>query len=57
LVKPLFETIDNETWWTTTHCEMVLLIIKPKTTNALDKIKNIVDKIGDYNTAGFSRES
>ncbi|MDG2431949.1 carboxyl transferase domain-containing protein, partial [Flavobacterium sp.] len=52
------ETIDNETLGgATTHCEISgVTDYKAKDDkDALDKIKNIVDKIGDYNTAGFSR--
>jgi acetyl-CoA carboxylase carboxyltransferase component len=52
------ETIDNESLGgATTHCEISgVTDYKAKDDkDALDKIKNIVDKIGDYNTAGFSR--
>jgi 3-methylcrotonyl-CoA carboxylase beta subunit len=52
------ETIDNETLGgATTHCEISgVTDYKAKDdADALDKIKNIVDKIGDYDKAGFSR--
>jgi 3-methylcrotonyl-CoA carboxylase beta subunit len=52
------ETIDNETLGgATTHCEISgVTDYKAKDDkDALDKIKNIVDKIGDYDKAGFSR--
>ncbi len=52
------EDIDNETLGgATTHCEISgVTDYKCKDDKAcLDKIKNIVDKIGDYETAGFSR--
>ena len=52
------ETIDNETLGgATTHCEISgVTDYKAKDDkDALDKIKNIVDKIGDFNKAGFSR--
>lgn len=52
------ETIDNETLGgATTHCEISgVTDYKAKDDkDALDKIKNIVDKIGDYEKAGFSR--
>ncbi|NRS88307.1 acetyl-CoA carboxylase carboxyltransferase component [Flavobacterium sp. 7E] len=52
------ESIDNETLGgATTHCEISgVTDYKAKDDkDALDKIKNIVDKIGDYNKAGFSR--
>lgn len=52
------ENIDNETLGgATTHCEISgVTDYKAKDDkDALDKIKNIVDKIGDYNKAGFSR--
>lgn len=52
------ETIDNETLGgATTHCE-VSGVTDYKAKNdkdALGKIKAIVDKIGDYDTAGFNR--
>ncbi|WP_242204533.1 acyl-CoA carboxylase subunit beta [Aestuariivivens insulae] len=52
------ETIDNETLGgATTHCE-VSGVTDYKAKNdkhALDTIKNIVDKIGDYDKAGFNR--
>lgn len=52
------ENIDNETLGgATTHCEISgVTDYKAKDDkDALDKIKNIVDKIGDYDKAGFSR--
>ncbi|SHL17897.1 acyl-CoA carboxylase subunit beta [Flavobacterium chilense] len=52
------ETIDNETLGgATTHCEISgVTDYKAKDDkDALDKIKNIVDKIGDYDKAGYSR--
>ncbi|MXN89781.1 acyl-CoA carboxylase subunit beta [Flavobacterium sp. Sd200] len=52
------ENIDNETLGgATTHCEISgVTDYKAKDDkDALDKIKNIVDKIGDYTKAGFSR--
>jgi acetyl-CoA carboxylase carboxyltransferase component len=52
------ESIDNETLGgATTHCEISgVLDYKAKDDkDALDKIKFIVDKIGDYNKAGFSK--
>ncbi|WP_297333050.1 carboxyl transferase domain-containing protein [Flavobacterium sp.] len=52
------ESIDNETLGgATTHCEISgVTDYKAKDDkDALDTIKNIVDKIGDYTTAGFSR--
>ena len=53
------ETIDNETLGgATTHCE-VSGVTDYKAKNdkdALDKIKNIFSKIGDYDKAGFNRE-
>lgn len=52
------ESIDNETLGgATTHCEISgVTDYKAKDDkDALDKIKNIIDKIGDYNRAGFSR--
>ncbi|WP_366183683.1 acyl-CoA carboxylase subunit beta [Flavobacterium ovatum] len=52
------ETIDNETLGgATTHCEISgVTDYKAKDDkDALDKIKNIIDKIGDYTPAGFSR--
>ena len=52
------ESIDNETLGgATTHCE-VSGVTDYKAKNdkdALDKIKFIVDKIGDYDKAGFSK--
>ncbi|CAM1352726.1 acyl-CoA carboxylase subunit beta [Tenacibaculum halocynthiae] len=53
------ETIDNETLGgATTHCEVSgVTDYKAKDDkDALNKIKNIVDKIGDYDKAGFSRK-
>lgn len=52
------ESIDNETLGgATTHCEISgVTDYKAKDDkDALDTIKNIVDKIGDYNKAGYSR--
>ena len=52
------ENIDNETLGgATTHCEISgVTDYKAKDDkDALEKIKNIVDKIGDYDKAGFSR--
>jgi 3-methylcrotonyl-CoA carboxylase beta subunit len=52
------ETIDNETLGgATTHCEISgVTDYKAKDDkDALDKIKNIVDKIGDFNKAGYNR--
>ncbi len=52
------ETIDNETLGgATTHCEISgVTDYKAKDDkDALNRIRNIVDKIGDYEKAGFSR--
>ena len=52
------ENIDNETLGgATTHCEISgVTDYKAKNDkDALDTIKNIVDKIGDYDKAGFNR--
>lgn len=52
------ENIDNETLGgATTHCEISgVTDYKCKDDkDCLDKIKNIIDKIGDYKTAGFSK--
>ena len=52
------ETIDNETLGgATTHCEISgVTDYKAKDDkDALDKIKSIVDKIGDFDKAGFNR--
>lgn len=52
------ESIDNETLGgATTHCEISgVTDYKAKDDkDALDTIKNIVDKIGDFDKAGFSR--
>ncbi len=52
------ETIDNETLGgATTHCEISgVTDYKAKDDKeALDKIKNIIDKIGDYDKAGYNR--
>ncbi len=52
------ESIDNETLGgATTHCEVSgVTDYKAKDDkDALDKIKNIVSKIGDFNKAGFNR--
>lgn len=53
------ESIDNETLGgATTHCEISgVTDYKAKDDkDALDKIKNIVSKIGDYQKAGYNRE-
>ena len=53
------ESIDNETLGgATTHCEISgVTDYKAKDDkDALDKIKNIVSKIGDYEKAGYNRE-
>lgn len=53
------ESIDNETLGgATTHCEISgVTDYKAKDDkDALDKIKNIVSKIGDFEKAGFNRE-
>jgi acetyl-CoA carboxylase carboxyltransferase component len=53
------ETIDNETLGgATTHCEIsgVTDYKCADDNDCLDRIKNIMDKIGDYNKAGFSRK-
>lgn len=53
------ENIDNETLGgATTHCEISgVTDYKAKDDkNALDRIKSIVGKIGDYDKAGFNRE-
>ncbi|UGU16348.1 acyl-CoA carboxylase subunit beta [Sinomicrobium kalidii] len=52
------ETIDNETLGgATTHCEIsgVTDYKAEDDKDALDTIKNIMDKIGDFNKAGFNR--
>lgn len=52
------ETIDNETLGgATTHCELSgVTDYKAKDdSDALDKIKSIIDKIGDFDKAGFSK--
>ncbi|WP_461532840.1 acyl-CoA carboxylase subunit beta [Sinomicrobium sp.] len=52
------ESIDNESLGgATTHCEISgVTDYKAKDDkDALDKIKNIIDKIGDYTKAGFNR--
>lgn len=52
------ESIDNETLGgATTHCEISGVTDYKATDDfdALDKIKNIVDKIGDFDKAGFNR--
>ncbi len=52
------ESIDNETLGgATTHCEISgVTDYKAKDDfDALDKIRNIVDKIGDFDKAGFNR--
>ena len=53
------ETIDNETLGgATTHCEIsgVTDYKARDDQHALDTIKNIVSKIGDFDKAGFNRE-
>jgi len=53
------ESIDNETLGgATTHCEISGVTDYKATDDhdALDKIKNIVDKIGDYDKAGYNRK-
>ena len=53
------ETIDNETLGgATTHCEISgVTDYKAKDDkDALDRIKNIVSKIGDFDKAGYNRE-
>ena len=53
------ESIDNETLGgATTHCEISgVTDYKAKDdTDALDKIKSIMDKIGDFDKAGFSKK-
>jgi acetyl-CoA carboxylase carboxyltransferase component len=52
------ESIDNETLGgATTHCEIsgVTDYKAADDKDALDKIKNIADKIGDFDKAGFNR--
>ena len=52
------ESIDNESLGgATTHCEIsgVTDYKALDDKDALDKIKNIIDKIGDYTPAGFNR--
>ncbi|MFD0993037.1 acyl-CoA carboxylase subunit beta [Tenacibaculum geojense] len=52
------ESIDNETLGgATTHCEVSgVTDYKAKDDkDALDRIKNVMDKIGDYEKAGFNR--
>ena len=52
------ESIDNETLGgATTHCEIsgVTDYKSKDDKDALDTIKNIIDKIGDYDKAGFNR--
>ncbi|MDA9970863.1 acyl-CoA carboxylase subunit beta [Flavobacteriaceae bacterium] len=52
------ETIDNETLGgATTHCEISgVTDYKAKDdADALDKIKSIIDKIGDFDKAGYSK--
>ena len=54
------EQIDNETLGgATTHCEIsgVTDYKALDDKDALDKIKNIIDKIGDFDKAGFSRKA
>ncbi|MBC7607266.1 MAG: acyl-CoA carboxylase subunit beta [Burkholderiales bacterium] len=53
------ETIDNETLGgATTHCEISgVTDYKAKNDkDALDRIKSIISKIGDYDKAGYNRE-
>ncbi len=53
------ESIDNQTLGgATTHCEISGVTDYKATDDkdALDKIKNIVSKIGDFETAGYNRE-
>ncbi|PQJ23180.1 acyl-CoA carboxylase subunit beta [Tenacibaculum sp. SG-28] len=53
------ETIDNETLGgATTHCEIsgVTDYKAEDDKDALDTIKNLVDKIGDYDKTGFNRK-
>lgn len=53
------EEVDNETLGgATTHCEIsgVTDYKAESDKDALDKIKNIVDKIGDFDKAGFNRD-
>ncbi|OZO45561.1 methylcrotonoyl-CoA carboxylase, partial [Pseudomonas fluorescens] len=53
------ESIDNETLGgATTHCEIsgVTDYKASDDKDALDKIKNIFDKIGDFEKAGFNRK-
>jgi acetyl-CoA carboxylase carboxyltransferase component len=52
------ENIDNETLGgATTHCEIsgVTDYKSKDDKDCLDRIKNIIDKIGNYKTAGFNR--
>ena len=52
------ESIDNETLGgATTHCEIsgVTDYKSKDDADALDTIKNIIDKIGDYDKAGYNR--
>lgn len=54
------ETVDNETLGgATTHCEISgVTDYKAKDDKAaLDKIKSIIDKIGDFDKAGFNRST
>jgi len=54
------EEIDNETLGgATTHCEISGVTDYKATDDkdALDKIKNIVSKIGDFDKAGFNRDT
>ena len=53
------ESIDNETLGgATTHCEIsgVTDYKASDDKDALDKIKNIIDKIGDFDKAGYSKK-
>ena len=54
------ESIDNETLGgATTHCEISgVTDYKAKNdTDALDKIRSIMDKIGDFDKAGFNKQT
>ncbi len=54
------ETIDNETLGgATTHCEIsgVTDYKHPNDQACLDSIRNIMDKVGDYEKAGFDRKT
>ena len=54
------ESIDNETLGgATTHCEVsgVTDYKHPDDKSCLDSIRNIMDKVGAYTTAGFDRKN